>query len=385
MNPQTTLLSPEAVLRQTFGYPAFRRGQREIIDHILSSRDVLAILPTGGGKSLCFQIPALILPGLTVVISPLISLMGDQVSALRLNGVPAAYINSTMEFSEIRTVLSAVRQSHIKLLYIAPERLLTPVFLDLAKNIQISMVCVDEAHCISVWGHDFRPNYRDISVFVRELPYRPTVSAFTATATRNVKQDIVDLLELQEPFQIETGFDRPNLYFEIRRPKNKREELLKILGNYQGKSGIIYCSTRKDTEEICEFLNLNGVRAGKYHVGLLAEEREANQQDFIFDRVQIITATNAFGMGVDKSDVRFVIHYNIPMSLENFYQEAGRAGRECAAHPGANPPTAFCSLRAKILKRANGLSNTRMLRICRKFCAVTCPRIRQDSFKNWRK
>ena len=318
----------QEILKQYFGYDSFRPGQDELVQAILSGRDTLGIMPTGAGKSICYQVPALALPGLTLVISPLISLMKDQVGALNEAGVPAACINSALSFEEMRDALYFAGRGEYKLLYVAPERLTAPFFLDFARRVPISMVTVDEAHCISQWGQDFRPSYLKILDFLAALPQRPLVSAFTATATAEVRDDIIRALGLEDPFVITTGFDRPNLYFAVEKPSSKPSALLAHLLQRRDKSGIVYCSTRKTVEEVCDMLLSRGLPATRYHAGLDPEERLANQDDFLYDRKTIMVATNAFGMGIDKSNVSFVIHYNMPKSLEAYYQEAGRAGRD---------------------------------------------------------
>lgn len=315
-------------LKSYFGYDSFRGGQEEVIDAILSRRDTLAIMPTGAGKSVCYQIPALISNGITIVISPLISLMKDQVTALLQAGVRAAYINTSLTPQQISQVLRNASKGIYKIIYVAPERLLTPGFLCFAKAANIAMVTVDEAHCVSQWGQDFRQSYLDIPNFVAQLPCRPIVSAFTATATAEVKKDIVKMLRLRDPFTITTGFDRKNLYFAVEAPTDKYLSLLEILRRHENESVIVYCSTRKTVEEVAEKLNTNGFSVTRYHAGLSETERGQNQEDFIFDRKKIIAATNAFGMGIDKSDVSCVIHYNMPKDIESYYQEAGRAGRD---------------------------------------------------------
>lgn len=318
----------QEILKQYFGYDSFRPGQDELVQAILSGRDTLGIMPTGAGKSICYQVPALALPGLTLVVSPLISLMKDQVGALNEAGVPAACINSAMSFEEMRDALYFAGRGQYKLLYVAPERLTAPFFLDFAQRVPISMVTVDEAHCISQWGQDFRPSYLKILDFLAALPQRPLVSAFTATATAEVRDDIIRALGLEEPFVITTGFDRPNLYFAVEKPSSKPSALLAHLMQRRDKSGIVYCSTRKTVEEVCDMLLSRGLPATRYHAGLDPEERLANQDDFLYDRKTVMVATNAFGMGIDKSNVSFVIHYNMPKNMESYYQEAGRAGRD---------------------------------------------------------
>ncbi len=317
-----------SVLKEYFGHKAFRSGQEELIDHILSGQDVLGIMPTGAGKSLCYQVPALMLKGVTIVISPLISLMKDQVSALVSAGVSAACINSSLTAEEYADTMQKAFHGDYKLIYAAPERLDTQEMLRLASAIEISMVTVDEAHCVSQWGQDFRPSYLHITEFIERLPYRPVVSAFTATATSEVKEDIIRILRLNEPFSLTTGFDRKNLYFSVMQPSNKYDALRKLIAGYGSKCGIVYCLSRKKVEEVCDKLNEDGFSATRYHAGLSDSERRRNQDDFIYDRRRIMVATNAFGMGIDKSDVSFVIHYNMPKNIESYYQEAGRAGRD---------------------------------------------------------
>ena len=319
-----------AALRQYFGFSEFRAGQQTLIDAVLSGRDALGIMPTGGGKSLCYELPALLLPGITLVVSPLISLMKDQVMALRNAGIPAGCINSSMSLDELRETYRDAHYGAYKLLYVAPERLLTDGFCALAQELEIPLVAVDEAHCISQWGQDFRPSYLKIVEFLQRLPHRPAVAAFTATATAQVRADIIRILQLHEPETVVTGFDRPNLRFEVLRPKDKRAVLLQLLAERRDKSGIVYCATRKTVEQVCGLLQEAGFAATRYHAGLDADERRENQEAFICDRSPIMAATNAFGMGIDKSNVSYVIHYNMPKSLEAYYQEAGRAGRDGA-------------------------------------------------------
>lgn len=319
-----------SVLKQYFGHSAFRYGQAEIIDRILAGQDCLGVMPTGAGKSMCYQIPAIMTEGTSIVISPLISLMKDQVEALCQSGVSAAFINSSLTPHEYYSVLRAVSLGGIKLLYVAPERLTAEDFLGLCRSIKIPLVAVDEAHCVSHWGQDFRPSYLKIIDFISALPERPVLAAFTATATSVVKKDIVNILRLNDPYRITTGFDRENLYFEVRSPQfsQKDGELLSIVRQSAGRSTIVYCSTRKNVEYVSNFLNMNGCKSARYHAGLPDEERRRAQEDFIYDRVNIIVATNAFGMGIDKSDVSLVVHYNMPKDVESYYQEAGRAGRD---------------------------------------------------------
>lgn len=316
------------LLSKYFGYKQFRVGQEELIDAILSGRDSFGIMPTGGGKSMCYQLPALMMKGITIVISPLISLMKDQVLSLKNAGISAAYINSSLTIEQLRKVYGYMGEGRYKIVYVAPERLFTEGFTATVKRISVAMVAVDEAHCISQWGQDFRPTYLKIPQFIASLPVRPVVTAFTATATEEVQKDIERLLGLRSPFKTVTGFDRPNLYFDVLRPGNKTEKLISLLSDRKGKTGIVYCSTRKDVEKVTEDLHDSGFLATRYHAGLSDEERKANQDDFIFDRKNIMVATNAFGMGIDKSNVSFVIHYNMPKSPEAYYQEAGRAGRD---------------------------------------------------------
>ena len=316
------------ILQRCFGYSRFRSGQETLIDGILSGRDVFGIMPTGGGKSICYQVPALMLPGVTLVVSPLISLMRDQVMALKASGVPAAFINSTLSGAQMQAVYRNLLAGQYKIVYIAPERLEYAGFGNVAAQLQISFVAVDEAHCISQWGQDFRPSYLRIVNFLNTLPRRPIVGAFTATATKQVREDVERILALQDPVRMVTGFDRPNLSFEVIHPSRKDPELLRLLAGKRNKSGIIYCATRKKVESVCELLKDSGYRATRYHAGLEEEERTANQEDFLFGRERIMVATNAFGMGIDKPDVRWVIHYHMPRDPESYYQEAGRAGRD---------------------------------------------------------
>ena len=318
-------------LKQYFGYDSLRTGQEELINGILSGHDVLGIMPTGAGKSLCYQLPALMLKGITLVISPLISLMSDQVKALNQAGVHAAYINSSLTENQIRMALSYASQGRYKIIYVAPERLNTPRFLDFACNADISMLTVDEAHCISQWGQDFRPSYLEIAGFLTRLPRRPIVSAFTATATERVKNDIVASLGLNNPVTMVTGFDRPNLFFRVVTRKGgsqKDNSIINYVKKHEDESGIIYCATKKNVDKLYTLLNEQGISAGRYHAGLSNDERKQNQEDFTYDRIRVMVATNAFGMGIDKSNVRYVLHYNMPQSIEYYYQEAGRAGRD---------------------------------------------------------
>ncbi|MBR0378196.1 MAG: ATP-dependent DNA helicase RecQ [Lachnospiraceae bacterium] len=356
-------------LKTYFGYDSFRPGQEKIITAILSGRDALGIMPTGAGKSLCYQIPALTFPGLTVVISPLISLMEDQVAALKRRGIGAELINSAVNYNRRKSILTKIsteygrdslsyshhtssssssafhqcsdssifpeslpsarsESSPIKLLYVSPERLSAPEFRAFAQKIRISFLCVDEAHCISLWGRQFRPEYMKIAEFIEALPTRPVVAAFTATANAEVRSDIIDNLKLREPYVLTTGFDRPNLYFEVQKDKDKWLALSSLLTRHRGECGIIYCLTRRTVESLSRKLEVNGFTVAHYHGGMPLEEREKAQRDWLDGKRNVIVATNAFGMGIDKPDVRFVIHYNMPGSMENYYQEAGRAGRD---------------------------------------------------------
>lgn len=316
------------ILKQYFGYDRFRGAQEALIDGILEGRDVLGIMPTGAGKSLCYQIPALMLDGITLVISPLISLMIDQVKSLNQDGIHAAYLNSSLTAGQYYKALEYAKQGRYPIIYVAPERLLTDAFLDFALRAKIAMIAVDEAHCVSQWGQDFRPSYLKIMEFVGRLPCRPVISAFTATATKEVKEDIIDILQLDNPLAITTGFDRDNLYFAVKTPKDRYGAIRDYLESHPGDSGIIYCLTRKQVEEVCERLRRDGFAVTRYHAGLSDEERKRNQDDFIYDRIPIVVATNAFGLGINKSNVRFVLHCGMPKNLESYYQEAGRAGRD---------------------------------------------------------
>ena len=318
------------LLKQYFGHSGFRPGQEPLVDALLSGRDAMGVMPTGAGKSVCYQLPALLLPGLTLVLSPLISLMKDQVAALAQAGIPAAYINSSLDAEEYRAVYRQIRRGECKLLYIAPERLQAEGFRRLLEELPVSLVAVDEAHCVSQWGQDFRPSYLEIAELVRSLPVRPPVGAFTATATAAVRRDIETLLELRDPLRITTGFDRPNLFFEVVRARDKDQWLSRFLAERPGQSGIVYCATRKTVDSVTASLLAQGVPAARYHAGMEDQERRQSQEGFVYDQARVMVATNAFGMGIDKSNVRFVVHYNMPKDMESYYQEAGRAGRDGA-------------------------------------------------------
>ncbi|MEF2575396.1 MAG: RecQ family ATP-dependent DNA helicase, partial [Eisenbergiella sp.] len=318
------------ILKTYYGYDSFREGQEELIDCLLSGQDVCGIMPTGAGKSVCYQVPALLMPDITLVVSPLISLMKDQVRALNQMGVHAAYLNSSLSWNQYKKALAFAKEGRYKIIYVAPERLLTDDFMEFSSSVPISMVAVDEAHCVSQWGQDFRPSYLKIPEFIQSLPSRPVIGAFTATATKEVKEDIIRMLCLEEPHVTVTGFDRKNLYFEVRHDKDKYRGIREYLLAHPDSSGVIYCATRKNVEEVCDRLLADGFSATRYHAGLSDEERRANQEAFTYDEAPIIVATNAFGMGIDKSNVRFVLHYNMPKNMESYYQEAGRAGRDGA-------------------------------------------------------
>lgn len=320
-------MDAKEILKRYFGYESYKLGQEEIIESILAGKDVLAVMPTGAGKSICYQVPAVLLTGLTIVISPLISLMQDQVKALNEAGICAEYINSTLTEEEISMVYARAFEGEFKILYVAPERLDNRGFSNFIERMDISMVTVDEAHCISQWGQDFRPSYVKIVDFIDRLTRRPIVSAFTATATEEVKNDISVILKLQAPKVVITGLDRENLFFEVETVK-KDEYVLEYIQKHPADSGIIYCATRKAVDRLYELLKKYDVAVARYHAGMDIEDRKNSQNDFIYDRIQVIVATNAFGMGIDKSNVRYVIHYNMPQSMENYYQEAGRAGRD---------------------------------------------------------
>ncbi len=317
-----------SILKEYFGHDAFREGQERLIDALLGGRDVMGVMPTGAGKSICFQLPALLLPGITLVISPLISLMKDQVMSLIQSGVPAAYLNSSLTPAQCATAVSRARDGQYKIIYVAPERLDTDGFRAFAASADISLIAVDEAHCISQWGQDFRPSYLRIADFIASLPVRPPVGAFTATATRRVREDILSRLMLRDPEQTVTGFDRPNLFFSVYTPLDKYGALSAFISDRPDSCGIVYCSTRKTVEEVCGRLTDDGFSATRYHAGLTPDERKQNQEAFSRDEKSIMVATNAFGMGIDKPDVRYVVHYNMPKDIESYYQEAGRAGRD---------------------------------------------------------
>ncbi|WP_312368809.1 DNA helicase RecQ [Lachnoclostridium sp.] len=321
-------MNKEQILKKYYGYDSFRDGQEELINSILAGKDTFGIMPTGAGKSVCFQVPALMLSGITLVVSPLISLMKDQVGTLNQMGVHAAYLNSSLTANQYRLALSYAKEGRYKIIYVAPERLLTEEFLEFARDVDISMLSIDEVHCVSQWGQDFRPSYLKIIDFINQLPVRPIVSAFTATATIEVKEDVIRLLGLQRATVVTTGFDRKNLYFAVKSPKDKYAELVSYLKEHKNMSGVIYCATRKAVEEVVQRLEIEGYPVTRYHAGLSDAERHQNQDDFIYDVKPIMVATNAFGMGIDKSNVRFVIHYNMPKNIESYYQEAGRAGRD---------------------------------------------------------
>lgn len=321
-------MNKHEILKKYFGYDSFRESQETLIDSILAGRDTLGIMPTGAGKSLCYQIPALMMEGISLVVSPLISLMKDQVGSLNQAGIHAAYLNSSLTAAQYYKALSLAREGRYPIIYVAPERLVTDAFLDFALHVKIAMVAVDEAHCVSQWGQDFRPSYLKIMDFIDRLPNRPIISAFTATATQEVREDIIDILQLREPLVVTTGFNRGNLYFGVMAPKDRYQAVKNYLELHKSESGILYCLTRKTVEEVCSRLIQDGFSVTRYHAGLGDEERRRNQDDFIYDRVPIIVATNAFGMGIDKSNVRFVLHFGMPKNLEAYYQEAGRAGRD---------------------------------------------------------
>lgn len=316
------------VLQEYYGYKDFRKSQNAVIDSILCGKDTLAVMPTGGGKSICYQIPALLFDGVTIVISPLISLMKDQVDNIKELGISAEYINSSLNFKEIQAIIEKLNNNEIKILYLAPERLESVDFCNLMKTLNISQVAVDEAHCVSQWGHDFRTSYRYISKFIKTLSKRPIVTAFTATATAEVRKDIIKLIELNSPGIFISGFDRENLKINVLKIPGRLKYVLNYINENKDQSGIIYASTRKEVDNIYENLIENNISASRYHAGLSDGERKQNQEDFVYDRINVMVATNAFGMGIDKSNVRFVIHYNMPKNIESYYQEIGRAGRD---------------------------------------------------------
>ena len=320
----------QLALQQLFGYEDFRAGQREVVEALLSGRDVLAVMPTGAGKSVCYQIPAVVMRGVALVVSPLVSLMGDQVRNLAGVGISAAYVNSSMTLPEQRDTLKRAQNGEFDLLYVAPERLGMREFIDFARNTEIPLVAIDEAHCVSQWGQDFRSAYLEIGDFLRDMPRRPTVAALTATATERVRRDIVRLLGLNDPLMVVKGFDRPNLHFAVERLQNKRKlaYIIDYARNHAKDCGVVYCTTRKDVESVHESLVGAGVLATRYHAGLTSAERSRNQRAWVTDETRVMVATNAFGMGIDKPDVRYVIHYGMPLSMEAYYQEAGRAGRD---------------------------------------------------------
>ena len=327
-NGADTLGRAKAYLRRFFGYREFRPAQEPVVKSLLDGQDTVAIMPTGAGKSICFQIPALLASGVAIVFSPLISLMKDQVDALSGQGVPAAFINSTLSPKEVANVLADAEEGRVRLLYVAPERIDDPWFAEAVSRMDVALVAVDEAHCLSQWGHDFRPSYRAIAPFIASLSRRPTVGAFTATATPEVRDDIIRLLGLRAPVIHVSGFDRPNLFFDVRRGEDKDKFLLRYVTARPDESGIVYAATRKQTDAVYALLKKRGVSVGRYHAGLPDEERRQMQEDFLYDRLTVMVATNAFGMGIDKSNVRYVIHYNMPKNVEAYYQEAGRAGRD---------------------------------------------------------
>lgn len=316
------------ILQKFYGYEDFRPGQKKVVESLLNRNDIVAIMPTGAGKSICFQIPALLFEGVTLVISPLISLMKDQVDSLRQLGIAAVYINSSVSKAQLYKDLQDISAGFYKIIYIAPERLTSEYLPDSFKNLNISMVAVDEAHCLSQWGHDFRPSYRNILNFTNSLRIKPIISAFTATATPEVKTDIINLLGLKQPNVFVTGFDRPNLYFSVLRGEVKDKFVIDYVKKHQDEAGIIYVGTRKDVDALQVLLEIKGIKVGRYHAGMTDEERNQMQEDFLYDNLSVMVATNAFGMGIDKPNVRYVIHYNMPKNMEAYYQEAGRAGRD---------------------------------------------------------
>lgn len=323
-----TMAEARGLLKKYYGYPDFREGQKQVIASLLDGSDTLGIMPTGGGKSICYQVPALMMSGTTIVVSPLISLMKDQVDGLDSIGVPAAYINSSLTYPQVQTRIRNAARGEYKLLYVAPERLEHEGFLDLLSELVVPMVAVDEAHCVSQWGHDFRPSYTRISDLVRHLPQRPLLAAFTATATDRVREDIVTHLKLREPQVFVTGFARENLSFGVVKGENKRDALTGFIRDHASDAGIIYAATRKEVDQLYEFLQRRGIAAGRYHAGMSDKERAEAQEKFLYDDIQVMVASNAFGMGIDKSNVRYVLHFNMPKNMEAYYQEAGRAGRD---------------------------------------------------------
>lgn len=318
----------QVLLQRYFGYSSFKSGQAKVISSLLAGSDTLAIMPTGAGKSVCYQIPSMIFPGVTLVISPLIALMKDQVDGMIASGIPASFINSSLPGKELSIRLKQAGEGKFKLMYVAPERLEMPEFLELAQSIKIPFVAIDEAHCVSQWGHDFRPSYRKIARFIHSLYERPVLGAFTATATVEIRQDIINFLDFLAPQVFVSGFDRKNLYFAVVRGANKKDYVLDYIRENKDKPGIIYAATRREVDNTCELLQSKGILCKKYHAGMNDKEREASQEAFIFDDVTVMVATNAFGMGIDKSNVRYVLHYNMPKNMESYYQEAGRAGRD---------------------------------------------------------
>lgn len=328
LRPTATMEDAQELLRKYYGYPDFREGQKRVIASVISGTDTLGIMPTGGGKSICYQVPAMLMEGTTIVVSPLISLMKDQVDGLDSIGVPATYLNSTLSYAEVSKRIRMAEQGEYKLLYVAPERLESERFLELLSGLTVPMIAVDEAHCVSQWGHDFRPSYMRVNELVNHLPRRPILAAFTATATDQVREDIVKHLKLAEPQVFVTGFARTNLSFSVVKGENKRDVLMGYIREHADEAGIIYAATRKEVDQLCEYLLRQGVAAGKYHAGLTDTERADMQEKFLYDEVRVMVASNAFGMGIDKSNVRYVIHYNMPKNMEAYYQEAGRAGRD---------------------------------------------------------
>lgn len=326
--PSATMAEARELLRKYYGYPDFREGQNKVIASVLDGIDTLGIMPTGGGKSICYQIPAMLMSGTTIVVSPLISLMKDQVDGLDSIGVPAAYINSSLSYAQVEQRIRKAERGEYKLLYVAPERLESERFLELLSGLVVPMVAVDEAHCVSQWGHDFRPSYMRINQLVEHLPERPMLAAFTATATDQVREDIVKHLKLQEPQVFVTGFARENLSFSVVKGENKRDVLMSHIREHAEEAGIVYAATRKEVDQLCEYLRRQGVAAGRYHAGMTDKERAEAQEQFLYDEVRVMVASNAFGMGIDKSNVRYVVHFNMPKNMEAYYQEAGRAGRD---------------------------------------------------------